>query len=403
MNIQHQQTKLEHESESLMEPMIFSERSKYRDALIEMVSELRKQSLEFQECIPEGLRTPLVDYIRVMNSYYSNLIEGYKTHPREIEIALRESKDIQDEKNFDKSIAVAHVKLQTWIDRGNLIGNAPTIENLKKLHRVFYENIPVQAREVKYPNSEKSEMVIPGEFRKCLVEVHRHVPIHPESIFAFMQRFEKVYSKMSPTESLLSIAVAHHRFLWIHPFLDGNGRVARLMSQKMLQDSLNIDSIWSLSRGLARQKQKYMMHLMECDLKRRNDLDGVGHLSEEAVFKFTQFLFDVCIDQIKFMKDCVTPKLIAKRVLNWCTEKQNEKIFPNGTYSVLIFLITLGKLTRPEIILHTGIPERSARRITSTLEKEGVISSAHKQAPFRIHITDDIAQNWFPKLSPSID
>ena len=221
------------------------------------------------------------------------------------------------ENNFDKSVAIAHVKLQTWIEQGNLNGSIATVENLKKLHYMFYENIPLQARKIKYPDSKKSEILVPGEFRNCFVKVGRHEPIHPNAISRFMSRFEQVYSKLDSMECLMSLAVTHHRFLWIHPFLDGNGRIARLMTQKMLQDSLNIDALWSLSRGIARNKQQYMIHLMDCDLKRRNDLDGVGHLNEEAMLKFTLFLFDICLDQIQFMSDSVDAKNLHKRIELW--------------------------------------------------------------------------------------
>ena len=53
-------------------------------------------------------------------------------------------------------------------------------------------------------------------------------------------------------ESILAAAAAHHRWLWIHPFADGNGRVARLMSNATLLEVLDTGSIWSIARGLAR-------------------------------------------------------------------------------------------------------------------------------------------------------
>ena len=388
------------ESESLMEPMAFSERLPHRDSLIEPVSELRQKSKEFQESIPVGLWNPLVDFTRMMNSYYSNFIEGHKTHPLDLETAMNKSNDSAKIKNFEFEIAFAHIQLQKWIDQNNLVGNVTTIENIKTIHRKFFEELPLEARKIKSNNSDREEIVIPGEFRNCIVEVSRLEPIHPDSILGFMKRFEHVYSNMGPTDSLMSLAVAHHRFLWIHPFLDGNGRVARLMTQKMVQDSLNIDAFWSLSRGLARKKEQYMAHLKACDMQRRNDLDGPGNLSEEAMFKFTIFFFDVCLDQIKFMKDCVNPKSITERIRDWCEEKRKTRILPNGSFEVLTQLLNLGELTRPEIIFHTGIPERTTRRITSALEEIGAITFEHKQDPIKIQITPTIAESWFPRLFP---
>ena len=43
---------------------------------------------------------------------------------------------------------------------------------------------------------------------------------------------------------VLAAACAHHRLLWIHPFTDGNGRVARLMSNAMLLQALDAGGLW---------------------------------------------------------------------------------------------------------------------------------------------------------------
>ena len=77
----------------------------------------------------------------------------------------------------------------------------------------------------------------------------------------------------------MAAAAAHHRLLWIHPFLDGNGRVARLMSYAMLLETLDTNGIWSIARGLARNVADYKAYLADCEMRRRNDLDGRENLS----------------------------------------------------------------------------------------------------------------------------
>ncbi len=81
---------------------------------------------------------------------------------------------------------------------------------------------------------------------------------------------------MGRIDRILAAATAHHRLLWIHPFLDGNGRVARLMSYAMLLETLDTGGVWSIARGLARNESTYKSKLMACDTHRRNDLDGRG-------------------------------------------------------------------------------------------------------------------------------
>ena len=93
----------------------------------------------------------------------------------------------------------------------------------------------------------------------------------------------------------------------MHPFLDGNGRVARLMSHAMLLGILDTGAVWSVSRGLARNVQQYKTLLANCDATRRNDLDGRGALSEEALAELTRFFLTVCIDQVDFMRASSSP------------------------------------------------------------------------------------------------
>jgi Fic family protein len=101
----------------------------------------------------------------------------------------------------------------------------------------------------------------------------------------------------------------------MHPFLDGNGRVARLMSHAMLLGILDTGAFWSVARGLARKVQECKTLLANCDARRWNDLDGRGTLSEEALAEFTRFFLRVCIDEVAFMETLVQPDRLRARVL----------------------------------------------------------------------------------------
>lgn len=116
-----------------------------------------------------------------------------------------------------------------------------------------------------------------------------HVAISPGAVPRFLGRFGQVYGHLNRTDAILGAAAAQHRLAWIHPFFDGNGRVARLMSHAMLLESLDTGGIWSVVRGLAHKVDDYKKHLSDCDSPRRNDLDGRGALSEEALARFANF------------------------------------------------------------------------------------------------------------------
>ncbi|MFN2288124.1 MAG: Fic family protein [Chromatocurvus sp.] len=108
----------------------------------------------------------------------------------------------------------------------------------------------------------------------------------------FLGRFGNVHSNLGNAEAIFSAAAAaaaHHRLLWIHPFLDGKGRVARLMSYAMLNVSLDTGGGWSIARGLARQESRHKQHLTSCDQPRSRDPDGRGSRSEAVLADFTEF------------------------------------------------------------------------------------------------------------------
>ena len=105
-----------------------------------------------------------------------------------------------------------------------------------------------------------------------------------------------------PAWLLLAAPAAHHRLVWIHPFFGSNCRVARLMSHATLLEALDTGAVWSAARGLARNVAAYKSRLAARDMTRRNDLDGRGNLSEEALAEFTQFFLGTCLDQLTFME-----------------------------------------------------------------------------------------------------
>ena len=76
----------------------------------------------------------------------------------------------------------------------------------------------------------------------------------------------------------------------------------RMMSQATMLGTLDSRGRWSIARGLARNVREYKALLANCDLPRRNDLDGRGNLSEEELAKFTEFFLKVCIGQVEFME-----------------------------------------------------------------------------------------------------
>ena len=271
------------EATSMMEPLLIPEGSRHRRDLTELAIELAAQSAGFRRSLPAGILTAISDLVRAMNCYYSNLIDGHDTHPIDIERALKNDYSANAEKRNLQIEARAHISVQQWIDAGGLQGRAASIEGICEIHKRFTSLLPDALLWSEDSETNERLRVTPGALRNRDVKAGYHVPISPGALPRFLERFEQAYSGLGKAETIVAAAAAHHRLLWIHPFLDGNGRVARLMSYAMLLEALDTKGVWSIARGLARNVRSYKNHLAECDLPRRNDLDGRGNLSEEEL------------------------------------------------------------------------------------------------------------------------
>lgn len=388
------------ETASMMEPMLVRESSRFRGQLTDLALELAQKSAGFRRSLPESLLTSLADLVRSMNCYYSNLIEDHDTHPVDIERALKNDYSKDARKRDLQFEAKAHIAVQKWIDGGGLNGRTVSNEGIREIHARFCEELPENLLWVEAPHTKERVRVVAGELRKRDVAVGDHVAISPGAVPRFLARFEEVYSAVSKTEFIVGAAAAHHRLVWIHPFIDGNGRVARLMSHAMLLESLDTGSVWSVARGLARNVENYKRHLAASDAVRRNDLDGRGHLSEEALAEFTDFFLRTCLDQVVFMERLTQPDQLRARIRLWAEEEIKLGQLPAKAGNILEAVLYRGELPRADTAAVVGAGDRHARRIVAALMERGVLSADGPRAALRLVFPAALASRWMPGLFP---
>jgi Fic family protein len=385
---------------SLMEPLLICNGSPHRAGLTDLALKLAQKSAGVRRSLPESLLTSLADLVRSMNCYYSNLIEGHDTHPIDIERAIKGDYSNDTKKRDLQLEAKAHIMVQQWIESGGLKGRALTSDSIRDVHRRFCELLPDDLLWVEDPATKEKLKVIPGELRSLDVAIGRHVPVSSPAVPRFLQRFEEVYSKLGKTETILATAAAHHRLAWIHPFLDGNGRVARLMSHATLLEALDTGAVWSIARGLARNVDAYKGHLAACDQARRNDIDGRGHLSEENLAEFTRFFLTICIDQVTFMEGLMQPDQLRTRILMWAEEEIRLGKLPLKSGAILEAVLFRGELPRGDAAAIVGTGDRQARRIVAALLEQGVLTSESTRAHLRLAFPATLASRWMPGLFP---
>lgn len=388
------------EQPAVMEPLLLGYSSPHRPHLHDLAMELATASSGLRRSLPAGVVAPLADLVRAMNCYYSNLIEGHTTHPVDIERALAGDYEDDSRKRDLQLEARAHMTVQRWIDEGHLRDRATSPEGLQELHRRFTELLPDDLLVASDPITGRTARVKPGEWRHTDVKVGNHIPISPGAVPRFLARFDAVFSRLGKAEAVLATAAAHHRLLWIHPFTDGNGRVARLMSHAVLLNTLETGALWSVARGLARNVSQYKQHLASCDLPRRSDLDGRGSLSEAALAAFTEFFLKTCIDQVRFMEALVQPERLRARIVDWAASEVRLGTLPPQSGKVLEALLYRGELPRSDVAALLDVTDRHARRIVSALSNRGVLASEGPRDPFRISFPAALATQWMPELFP---
>jgi Fic family protein len=389
------------ETTSEMDPLLIGAGSRHRGTLTDLAFDLTQKSAGFRRSLPASLLASLATLVRAMNCYYSNLIEGHNTHPIDIERALRDDYSQERRKRDLQLEAKAHIAVQKWIDEGGLKTIRPfSTEGIRETHRRFCALLPDDLLWVEDPETGERQRVVPGELRQGDVRVGGHIAISPGAVPRFLNRFADVYGNIGKTDSVLAVAGAHHRLLWIHPFLDGNGRVTRLMSHAMLLDTLDTGAVWSVARGLARNEATYKQLLANCDRPRRNDLDGRGNLSEEALAEFTRFFLTVSIDQVTFMEALMQPDRLRTRILLWAEEEIRLGTIPAKSGSILEAVLYRGELPRQDVDTVVGTGERQARRIVSSLLSQGVLESDGPRAPLRLTFPATLAHRWMPGLFP---
>jgi len=385
---------------SLMEPLLIGDGSRHRGALTDLALDLAQKSAGLRRSLPESLMASLADLVRAMNCYYSNLIEGHDTHPIDIERALKNDYSKNAHKRDLQLEAKAHIAVQKWIDGGGQRGRAFTRDGILEVHRRFCELLPEDLLWVENPQTKDRVRVVPGELRGKDVKVGAHIAVSPGAVPRFLERFEEIYNHLGKTDSILGAAAAHHRLVWIHPLVDGNGRVSRLMSHAVLLETLDTGAVWSVARGLARNVDAYKGHLAACDSARHNDLDGRGNLSEEALADFTDFFLRTCIDQVEFMESLMQPDRLRARILLWAGEEIRIGTLPPKSSSILEAVLYRGELPRADAAGVVGVGERHARRIVSALIARGVLASESSRAPLRLVFPAGLASRWMPGLFP---
>lgn len=388
---------------SQFEPLLPS--STRRDGLLEKAHHLQRLALSVKGRAHVSVMQTLAPLLRAMNSYYTNRIEGQHTLPIEIEQALRQNFASDADIRRRQRLALAHMNTEAWAEEHTAHTDWPQLFEppvIQALHQHLFEQLPPEDRQSEHGTG----TLVPGEWRSRDVAVGGHVAPRAQAVPLFLERFAQVYGSTRAGElALIAVAAAHHRLAWIHPFVDGNGRVARLHSQLLLQGLGLTHGVWSPLRGLARSQQRYYEHLAQADLHRRNDLDGRGNLSEEGLVSFCDYFLDTCIDQARFMSQLLDMQAMKDRVaacLAFESQREGSGIRMEAL-TPLHYLFLAGPMERGAFKAMTGLAPRTADRLLQALLARNLLASDTPKGAIRFAVPLHALRFYFPALWPEAE
>jgi len=394
-----------------MQPLLPTGSEELEDVAREVVS----RSAGMGEMLHPRSQEGIADLLRLINSYYSNLIEGNSTHPVDIERAMRGDYSRDATKRDLQFESLAHIEcqkqIQDWLQKNpDLDPSDPEV--ICRIHRTFYDELPDALKKVRHSETEEILDVVGGELRHRDIKVGQHVGPPHESVPLFLQRFSEFYrrGRHHGITPVIAAAAAHHRLMWIHPFLDGNGRVTRLYTDAYLQlVPVRGYGLWNVSRGLARNRDRYMGALSRADAQRRGDYDGRGNLSNKGLVDFCKFFLETCLDQIDYMHQLLALDTLLDRITGY-VRMRSEKIIPAPTArhagmkieagKILQEVLLRGEMGRGDAAAASGLG-RSGRDVLAQLLEEGLLVSSMPKGPVRINFPTHISTYLFPDLYPA--
>jgi Fic family protein len=268
-------------------------------------------------------------------------------------------------------------------DEGTTDEKIREIQNMEKAMDFIDENIrnyPINRMLV----SELHKMVVaglspqregdatPGEYRMQNVRIARsqHMPPDYTQVPHYMDElFEFIQKDTSPKYDLLKTALVHHRFVWIHPFRNGNGRAVRLFTYAMLvKQGFNIDvgRIVNPTAVFCNDRQKYYDYLGQAD-------SG----EEQGLLNWCEYVLGGLKEEIQKIDRLLNYPYLSKEILLPAIEFSLErKVITNIEAKILKVAVgeQIFQASHIRKILPDKIPAEISRILRRLKEKKMIVS-----------------------------
>lgn len=251
-----------------------------------------------------------------------------------------------------------------------------TAQLIRELHTVLLHNA-------------RGQDMRPGEFRMVQnwigqsqdIREARYVPPPPTQVEPLMDDLVRYIGAASPdVPALIRIAMIHYQFEAIHPFLDGNGRVGRLLVSLLLAEwGILPVPLLSLSEVLETRRQQYIDVLLS--VSRNGDWNG-----------WITFFLTAVADQASKDRSRVERLLLLRET--WRTEYQSGRSV--ALLKLVDFIIERPIFSASQASQRTDYTVTTTQKAIDQLIRDGRLREMTGQRRNRIYIADDVMQIVMP-------
>jgi Fic family protein len=376
---------------------------------LEQAHDLIRRSERLVGRSPAGALPAVRRLLRAMNSYHSNKLEGQHTLPLQIEQALRNEYANDADLARRQRLALAHMATEAALEeqaaqwKNDQVWSPQTVADI---HQDLFARLPVTDLQTETSKPD-DEALQPGQWRTREVSVGRHAAPLAQALPAFLARWSAGYGGVRQGEmQLVAMAAAQHRLVWIHPFRDGNGRVARLHSHVLLRHMGLTNGLWSPLRGFARTHARYFAQLAAADEPRAGDLDGRRNLTESGLLKWVSYVIEVCLDQVGFMEEALSLDGMKDRMAACLAYEQHvvkQGVRTEALRALHYVFAVQGELERADFKALLGLGDRLATTQVSALLARGLLDTDSPHGRLRLGMPQHALRFYFPGLWPEAE
>jgi Fic family protein len=387
------------------QPLMPSDTGRVQETLWGRASDLLLAGTRLEAALHPITRAEIARLVTAVSCHHSMRLDGIRMVPADLHRVM--SGDVVDQSARQR----AQILAAAWMNAAHETTSTPiTVASLPPLilaaHGKLYQHVAPSLRRTR-----EGGPFSPGALREVGVTVAKYTPPLPSAVPDFITRFADVYGALVASagqgglnrlRAVIGAAAAHQRFLWIWPFGDGNGRVARLLLDSMLaQIGANAFGLWSMSRGLHENETEYLAKIADAHSPRVGNYDGRGTLSEKKLIEFCDFTLQAAIAQCQFMTSHLTADNLRNRMRRFCAIMRPD-IRP---VAALLYghAFEVGQFERSEAARITSLPERTARSLVAQLVKEGFLVADSARGPVRIGFPVRALGTLIPDLYPARD